>query len=186
MKRLFVVLILCAVTGIGIWYGWSWYSQSEPLPLPEKPLPEEEVTLYFLDTQTASLTVLRRNVPEAKTNSDRVRQIITELGTDPADTGVISILPEELELRSAFLDGEIVYLDFNQAIMGAAQGSTEEMLFLYSIVNSVLANLPEKYKLVHFLVEGEMKKTIGAYGEESGHIAIQYPLGPRWNLTDTS
>jgi len=144
------------------------------------------VTLYFLDARAYRLQTVRRRVPEAADTSARIVQIVDELTTAPRDPDLVAVVPSGTSLRSAFVDGQTVYLDFNDRLVGAAEGSSGEMMLLYSIVNSVLDNLPPSYKLVHFLVEGEMRKTIGPYGEESGHIAIQYPLGPRWDLADTS
>ncbi len=83
-----------------------------------------------------------------------------------------------------FFDERLVVLDFNSELIGAAAGTGSEHLLLYSIVNSVLANLPDEFRFVQFMIDGEMRKTIGQYGEESGHIAIEYPLGPRWELVD--
>jgi len=165
---------------------WWYFDQPIELPEQEAALPEDEVSLYFYRMDTAQLTVQERTVPEAESPSDRVHQIVDELSTSPDTETIVSLLPEKIELRSVFFEGQTVFLDFNDELIGAAEGSSGEMLFLYSIVNSVLANLPDERKLVHFLVQGEMRKTIGPYGEESGHIAIQYPLGPRWDLANSS
>lgn len=166
--------------------GFAWWTfRSGPAPA-EKPLPREAVKLYFLDREAYRLEVVERRVTEAPDTASRLVQIADELTTPPEDPRLTALVPPEASVRSAFVDGQTVYLNFNDGLVGAARGSSGEMMLLYSIVNSVLANLPPSYKLVHFLVEGEMRKTIGPYGEESGHIAIQYPLGPRWDLADTS
>jgi len=164
---------------------WFWVPDDRELRQDE-PLPEDTVTLYFLNENTYKLQSVERNVPEAKDQSHRVQQIIEQLTKEPDRAPLIRLLPGELSLRSTYLDGETVYLDFNEHLIGAARGSSGEMMLLYSIVNSVLTNLPSRYALVQFLIQGEVRKTIGPYGEESGHIAVQYPLGPRWNLADTS
>jgi len=176
------VVVLLVISG-----GLYWWMSGPSVPGPtEQALPEEKVELYLYNEPDYRLEIVRRKVPEASSKSHRVRQIVDKLAESPPENRLVSLAPDALELRSVYMDGEIVYLDFNDELIGAAEGSSGEMMFLYSIVNSVLANLPDKYKLVHFLVEGEMRKTIGPYGEESGHIAIQYPLGPRWNLTESS
>lgn len=181
------------VIGVGViflvflgFFTWSYIDQPVELPEEEEALPEDEVSLYFYHMDTAKLIVKKQTVPEAKSPSERVHQIVHELTNSPDTKSIVSLMPENIELRSVFFDGQMVFLDFNDELIGAAEGSSGEMLFLYSIVNSVLANLPDQYKLVQFLVQGEMRKTIGPYGEESGHIAIQYPLGPRWDLANSS
>lgn len=183
MKKLLTVLVIL-LAGLGLMY-WYWSAPVDTQP-DKQPLPEETVTLYYLDRQEHQLKPVQRHVSEAGDRSERVEQIVRELVEGPEDTGLVRILPEEAELRSAFLDEKIVYLDFNDQLIGAAQGSSGEMILLYSVVNSVLKNVSDEYKLVQFLIEGETRKTIGPYGEESGHIAVSYPLGPRWNLADTS
>lgn len=181
-RQLLVVLGSGLLVGLGLLY-WFGYVPVDT-PRPEEPLPEETVTLYFLDEREYRLRPVEREVDEAGDRSERVEQILRELVKDPEDTGLVRLLPEEAELRSSYLEGQIVYLDFNDGLVGAAQGSSGEMMLLYSVVNSVLDNVSDEYKLVQFLIEGETRKTIGPYGEESGHIAVSYPLGPRWNLAD--
>lgn len=182
-RRIGALLGLVLLLGAGAYYWWVL----RPGPLPsEQALPREEVELYFLNRNTYRLQVVRRRVTRAADTASRIVQITDELTTPPRDPNLVALVPEEVSVRSAFVDGQTVFLNFNDEIVGAAEGSSGERMLLYSIVNSVLANLPPSHKLVHFLVEGEMRKTIGPYGEESGHIAVQYPLGPRWDLADTS
>jgi spore germination protein GerM len=181
-RRVLGVMAILLIAG-GIYWYWPRAKKSVEEP---GSLPEQEVTIYLLDRKQYRLTTVKRQVPEAKGQSARIKQIIQELRLEPNSPELVRLVPKKLTLRSAYVDGQTVYLDFNDELVGAARGSTGEMMLLYSIVNSVLKNLPDKYKLVQFLIEGEQRKTIGAYGEDSGHIAIQYPLGPRWNLADTS
>ncbi len=185
-RRWLILLIAVLIVSVGTVLFW-YVLRTPPQPTPpEEPLPGEEVILYFLNRKGYHLQIQRRELPEAKNKSQRVTQIVRELTRPPEDVNLIALVPGDLELRSVFIGDQTVYLDFNDALIGAAQGSSGEMMLLYSIVNSVLANLPRQYKLVRFLVDGEKRKTIGAYGEESGHIAIQYPLGPKWDLTAPS
>lgn len=183
-RRRIAGLVLVVLLLIGGVYYW-WVLRSGP-SRPGGVLPREAVELYFLNRDTYRLQVVRRRVTRAADTASRIVQITDELTTPPEDPDLVALVPEPVSVRSAFVDGQTVYLNFNDEIVGAARGSSGERMLLYSIVNSVLANLPPSYKLVHFLVEGEMRKTIGPYGEESGHIAVQYPLGPRWDLADTS
>lgn len=177
-----VIILLFAVT---ILVYWFWFHGLPKRKMKDE-LTEETMVLYYLNKREFRLESVKRRVPEASSQSDRVEQIIKQLTREPEETELISLVPETVTLKSSYFNGETVYLDFNDELMGAAHGSSDEMMFLYSIVNSVLRNLPSRYKLVQFLVEGEMRKTIGPYGEESGHVTIQYPLGPRWNLSDTA
>jgi spore germination protein GerM len=181
MKKTFLILVACFFIGLlgAVIFN---YFRPEPEPVVPEKLPEEEVVVFFLNSSRYQLEEVKRVVPETEHITGRIEQIIAELKEEPGKKNLQSLLPSDLELRSVFLEEDVVYLDFNEALIGAAEGSSGEMMFLYSIVNSLIANIPEDYKLVKFLVNGEMVKTIGPYGEESGHISIEYPLGPRWNL----
>ncbi len=182
-RYLLFVLLLLAALGIGYW-ALSRLVLTEPTEQPPEPVPEEEVQLYYADRYSPTLAVETRTLPETETRSERIKQIVTELGRSPDDAELISVVPEELELHSVFFDEPFVVVDFNNRLIGAASGAGGEKILLYSLVNSLLGNLPERYMFVQFLIDGEMRKTIGAYGEESGHIAIEYPLGPRWELVN--
>lgn len=187
-KKLVSAVVLGILLVVGLAGGW-WFFLGGPGPteLPEdEQLAREKLKLYYLQREAGGLAEVERSLSEAKNKNDRIRQVVKQLTEKPDSGQLVTILPEDLKLRSVFLDSQTVYLDFNESLLGAASGTTEEMYLLYSIVNSVLANLPERYKLVHFMINGETRKTIGAYGEESGHIAIKYPLGPRWNLVESS
>ncbi len=187
MKKFYVLIGLIVLLAGGVAFTW-WIFSGEPQkiskPPEEQPLPRENVKLYFFNEKGRTLVQIKRSLPGVSSRAERIHQIVRQLLVPPEKGGVIAILPENLKLRSVFINSRTVYLDFNEKLVGAAQGTTEEMFLLYSIVNSVLANLPDEYKLVHFLVNGETRKTIGSYGEESGHIAIKFPLGPRWNLVE--
>ncbi|MGM0380779.1 MAG: GerMN domain-containing protein [bacterium] len=183
LKIVLPLLLLGAVVAGGVIW---WNYVSAPEPEEKETLSREEVALYFLDVEKYELARAKREIAEAESSNERIFQIIEELKKPPETEKVVRLLPEDLQLLSAYTEGDIVYVDFNEAFIGAAEGSTDEMLFLYSIVNSLLANLPEKYKLVQFTIEGEMRPTMGPYGEDSGHIGIKYPLGPRWIQDDNS
>ena len=186
MRKTIITIVICFLLGLlGVGF-WSYFIYESPAPPEEEPLPEEEVIVYLFNYEGYHLQEVTRTVAEAEGLSERVLQILEEMKYESSENEIISLLPENLVLQSVFLDDQIVYLDFNEELIGAAEGSSGEMLFLYSIVNSLIKNLPDQYKLVQFLVNGETRKTIGPYGEESGHIAIEYPLGPRWNLTESS
>ncbi len=178
----FVGLVVLLLAGGVYWYWSPWKQPAEEA----EPLPEKQVTIFLLNRRKYRLEPVKRRVSEASGKSNRLEQIIDELRSKPEDSNLIRLVPKGVELRSSYVNGQTIYLDFSDELIGASRGSTGEMMLLYSIVNSVIKNMPEKYKLVQFLIEGKQRKTIGSYGEDSGHIAIQYPLGPRWNLADTS
>lgn len=180
MKNIFIKVILPLLLLVAVVAAGWWFFTPEPAPPEDEPLPREEVALYFLDVEEYSLTRIFRDLPEADHSTERIFQIIEQLKQPPEDENIEILLPEDLQLIAAYTEDDIVYVDFNEAFIGAAEGSTDEMLFLYSIVNSLLANLEDKYRLVQFTIEGEQRSTMGPYGEESGHIGIKYPLGPRW------
>ena len=80
-------------------------------------------------------------------------------------------LPSDVRLRQAYvLDNGTAYLDFNDALTGSVGGgSMEELLVVYSIVDSVVLNIPE-IKRVGILVNGQPLETL------NGHIDLRHPL----------
>lgn len=149
---------------------------------PTQEAPEEELILFYPSRDGRELVPVSRT-PESmpETREDVPETVVDMLKQVPEDEELVAVVPEEMSLRSSFFEDSIVWLDFNDGIIGAAEGSAGEYVLLYSVVNSVLANLDPSFQMVFFLVEGEHRNTIGPYGEDSGHIAINVPLGPRWD-----
>lgn len=134
--------------------------------------PTERVTLYFPSYAEGKLRGESRPLAMATDPADRVRQIVLALIEGPKQ-GAGSALSASAEVRGVFLtpDGT-VYLDLSKGAAGDFNpGIQSETLAVYSVVDSLAANLPE-VKRVQFLVQGQEVDTL------DGHVDLTAPFTP--------
>jgi spore germination protein GerM len=77
----------------------------------------------------------------------------------------------DTELRAIYIisDG-VCYVDLSQAVgKDHPGGCNSELLTIYSVVNSLILNVPE-IKRVKLLIDGEEVQTL------AGHIDLEFPL----------
>jgi len=138
--------------------------------------PTSIVTLYFPSTDEGILLEERRQMSWAAGDPDRIRQIVLAL-IEGSRQGLHRPLPASTELRAVFLapDGT-AFLDFSSSALGLFDpGITSETLAVYSIVDSVCANIPTA-KRVKFLVEGREADTL------NGHVDLTQAYVPDPNV----
>jgi spore germination protein GerM len=123
------------------------------------------ITLYFPSDDDGLLQSESRQIAWASSDTDRVRQVILAL-IDGSYKGLRRPLPPNTELRAAFLTSDgTAYLDFsNQALALAAPGIQSETLSIYSIVNSIAANVPSAHR-VKMLVQGQEVDTLNGHAD---------------------
>jgi len=128
------------------------------------------VSLYFADTDNAFLKSEQRTVSRPSDPAEFGRVIIESLIKGPAG-GLGRTIPEETLLKTFNVakDGS-AYADFTSAIRDKHPGgSSSELLTVYSIVNSLVMNIPE-IKRVKILIEGRESITL------AGHMDLRFPL----------
>ncbi|HEY6291921.1 MAG TPA: GerMN domain-containing protein [Terriglobia bacterium] len=134
--------------------------------------PTQTVTLYFPSYSEAKLRGEARALALAPEPADRIRQIVLALVEGPKQ-GQASALSPSADIRAVFLaqDGT-AYLDLSNSSLAAFNpGIESETLAVYSIVDSLAANLPE-VKRVQFLVQGQEVDTL------AGHADLTSPFSP--------
>jgi spore germination protein GerM len=134
--------------------------------------PTQTVTLYFPSFSQGKLVAETRPLAMAPAPADRVRQIVLALIEGPKQ-GRDRALSASADLRAVFLTHEgTAYLDLSSAALaGFNPGIKSETLAVYSIVDSLAANLPE-VKQVQFLVQGQEVDTL------DGHADLTAPFAP--------
>lgn len=155
----------------------------EPTADPEQgetaqtPLPRSTVEIYFPSAERDGLVGEFREIFDTSGPSDRVKQIVADLISGPEDRSALRALPPATRLRQAYVLGNgVAYLDFSAALKeGIGGGSMEEILAVYAIVNSIVANVPEVRK-VGILVNGRVLATL------NGHLDLRRPLPPDYSL----
>ena len=130
------------------------------------------VRLYFESADQGGLVPEERSVPLAGDLARQIQTVMKEL-VRGSTTGLVATLPPEAQVLEAFVSARgIAYVDFSPQIRQAAVGGSQaELVAVYSIVNSVVANFPA-VKKVQILIEDKPVTTL------SGHVDLSRPLGP--------
>jgi germination protein M len=127
------------------------------------------VTLYFPDQNGLLLHPEERDIPKPAGGAAFLKALFAELQKGPTREGLMSAVPEKMQLRNAFL------LPAGQAVLdlavdaGLAFGSDEELTIVASLVDTTLQNVAETSR-VRILVNGEPAETLG------GHVDLTRPL----------
>ena len=141
----------------------SGVSVTEPQALPV-------VHIYFADRNGRYLQAEERIFAGSEREIDRGRAIVEALIKGPKP-GLMRTIPAGTQLRAFYLaPGSRAYVDLSESITEQYPGGCKsEILTLYSVVNSLILNMPE-VSTVKILVGGRDVPTL------AGHIDIRYPF----------
>lgn len=131
------------------------------------------IRLYFESPQML-LTAETRDVQLPENPAAALPAVMRELVKGSTNQGVPRSLPAGTVILGAYLlpDGTaFVDLGGPALTQGWGAGSHEELMAVYSIVQTVVANFPE-VRRVRLLINGEPAETL------AGHVALDRPLGP--------
>ncbi|RPH52817.1 MAG: hypothetical protein EHM85_01570 [Desulfobacteraceae bacterium] len=129
-----------------------------------------QVNLYFADDQNVHLRAEPRSVSRPPDPAEFGRIIIESLIKGPMGE-LVRTIPEESSLRAFYIakDGT-AYVDFAEAIREKHPGgSSSELMTIYSIVNSLVMNIPE-ITTVKILIDGQESMTL------AGHVDLRFPF----------
>lgn len=140
--------------------------------------PGRPAVLYF-PAASGSLEAEPRTPTEELDNETRRRWIIQQLLDGPSAEQLTRSFAEGTELTSfyATVDGH-AFVDLALPTDSRSMGSTEELLSIYSLVNTVLMDEPSLSAVV-LLFNGRQRETLG------GHIDTSRPLVTRLDLIPT-
>lgn len=139
----------------------------------------ETVTLFFLSDDRKRLRAESRPLPLAAGEADRARQLLLALA-EGSHSGHARALSPSAEVRAVFLAGDgTVFVDFsNEALAGLNPGIASETLAVYSIVNTLAANIPA-IKKVRLLIQGQEVETLDGHADLSDDFVPDVvPSGP--------
>ena len=137
------------------------------------------VRLYF-ESASMLLVAEQRSVQLPQKSAGAMPAVVRELTKGATNPAFARVLPPDTVIRGAYLlpDGTaFVDLGGTTLTQGWAAGSHEELMAIYSIVQTVTANFVEAKK-VRVLVNGMPAETL------AGHIALDKPLVPKLELVD--
>ena len=178
MTFLFIAFIVSAVVLGALFY--RKYERSHMLPVVPPPAREPTagttiVTLFFADPGGQGLRRELREIGACNELPDCIEAVIHELVNGPlGDLG--PTLPGSFSLRAARVVGDTAVLDLQKGTgEGLPEGSSAEMVAIYSIVNSIAFNFPPIHR-VQFLMDGQALTSL------KGHLDLREPLVPDFLL----
>ena len=143
--------------------------KTEP-PVSLKPSQTTLAHLYFSDQDNQFLIAEERSLKHPENPALFAKRIVEALIKGP-QLGLVRTIPKRTKIRAIYVtqDG-ICYVDLNSTIADQHPGGIKsELLTVYSIVNSVVLNVPE-VEAVKILINGSESKTL------AGHVDLQVPV----------
>ncbi len=134
------------------------------------------VTLYFSDANERFLVAEKRYIVREKTQTDQAAQITKAL-LEGSKTGLVNTFPEKVRLQKIRLGSEgTATVSFSPGLIERHPGgSASEMATIYSLTNTLAANIPG-VKRVRILVDNGAVKSI------KGHIDAGQSFVPKKDL----
>jgi spore germination protein GerM len=129
------------------------------------------VKLLFSSPDQAYLVPEERKIMTGTKITDQCVDVIIELIKGPHNENLLATIPKDTKLKSLFFasDGS-AYIDFsNELVANHIGGTEEEMLTVYSIINTLTLNFPA-IKKVQILVNEKQRDTL------NGHLYTGIPL----------
>lgn len=169
-------LALALIAGGALWWWLQGRgTQARPgAPSPVEAGPTEKLTVDLFFPADEGLRTEKRELAVTAAPKDRIRKIVAALLSGPVSSGAARPFPEGVMLGSVQLGGDgTAYLDlrWDGHPDPPSSGSMEEMQRIYSLVNSITANVPQATQLV-LLWNGAQRETF------SGHLDTSRPLLP--------
>jgi spore germination protein GerM len=125
----------------------------------------QTATLYFPSLSTGKLEPETRPITWAVTDTDRIRQVLLALIEGPSENSQRA-LSATTNVRAVFLTADgTAYVDLsNDVLAGLTPGIETETLAVYSMVDSVTANIPA-VKRVRILIQGQEVETLDGHAD---------------------
>jgi spore germination protein GerM len=135
-----------------------------------KPSKTTRAHLYFSDKDNQFLIAEERTLKHPENPAFFARSIVEALIRGP-QPGLVRTIPEHTGIRAIYITQEgICYVDLTSEIADKHPGGIKsELLTVYSIVNSIVLNVPE-VEAVKILINGNESLTL------AGHIDLQVPI----------
>lgn len=168
------------VSVVAIFIGW-WFGRKDqgPTEAGQADTPRAEIldgetltaALYFPGPR-GQLFTEERELPVQSEFLDQLRAILDEILVGPESEDLFPALPPDISVEWLHVSPSgVLYVDlkFTGEASHPAWGSRQEMLAVYSVVNTLLANAPEIDSVV-LLRNGQQRPTF------AGHLDTSRPL----------
>lgn len=129
-----------------------------------------EATLYFSDANERYLLPEKRFLIKEKSPENQAVEIVHAL-IKGSTTGLTNTFPAKAELLDIKREGkDTLVVNFRESLVkNHPGGSAAEMATVYSLTNTLTANLPD-IKNVKILIEGKSRESL------KGHIGLDKPF----------
>lgn len=180
MSRSSARILVLSIAGLGLFAFALWLALGRSGPAEvapartleaEGPIESSGATLYF-PGPGARLRTESRELAAGDGAEERTRQVVEALLAGPETPGLLRPVPEGVELGSVLvaIDGTVfVDLMSGEGSASLAWGSKQELLSVYSLVNSIVDNEPEARRVM-LLWNGQQRPTF------AGHVDLTRPL----------
>jgi len=127
----------------------------------------QDIHIYFADTNNSFLKAEKRRLVYSSNPAESGENILKMLIQGPG-RGLMQTIPEKTKITAFYItDNATAYVDLSGEVKdNHPGGATTELLTIYSIVNSLILNIPE-IKRVKILICGRESLTL------AGHISLQ-------------
>jgi len=121
------------------------------------------VNLYFSDANERFLVPERRQIPKQKDSAGQARELVKAL-LEGSKTNLVNTFPARTELQSVKIEGgQRAYISFGKNLLkNHPKSSASEMATIYSLTNTLTANIPA-IKEVALQVDGKELPSIGGH-----------------------
>ena len=149
----------------------------EPIQAPERmdktpsqPVTQTAANLYFSDKENYYLIAETRTLPRSQEPEDFGKVIVQALERGPEE-GLTRTIPAGTRVRALYLaQGGTAVVDLSESISENHPGGCKtEILTIYSLVNSLVLNIPE-IESVKILIGGREAMTL------AGHVDLRFPF----------
>ena len=126
--------------------------------------------LYFADQEGVYLTAEDRVVAQ-QDDAKMLGPVIVEALIGGPRKALVSTIPQGTSLRAFYVvENGTAYVDLSKEVReNHPGGARSELMTIYSLVNSIVLNLPE-VNAVKILIDGQEETTL------AGHIDLRYPF----------
>lgn len=156
-NKLKIIPIIVLVIFLASCQTYTVLHQDDTNYPPINPMPEGyqvDIRLFFPRKEADILVEEVRKVNLENKKLEAV--VIEELLKGTHKEGLRNVIPSGAKMLSIHLQGSVAYVNFNKALIKEKIAESEEVLIIYSIVNS-LASI-EDIDNVQILIEGEKKE----------------------------
>lgn len=145
--------------------------QLAPAPGPPAAGPRIKATLFFASADGQRMVGVEREVPLAEGTVAQARALVEALLAGDAPAPLSSTIPEGTSLRGIFVSSRNeVFIDLDATVRTKHPGgSMQELLTVYTLVNTIVVNLPSVSE-VQILINGQEADTL------AGHVDLRRPL----------